>query len=146
VLEGADHAPSEAIKRFALTAGHRSGPGLALIISDLFDEASLRTALAALRYRGFDASFLQVMSAADLEPEAGQLEIIDAEAGGKLIVGPDEVRAYREAVGSFITRTRATVMQAGFRHTLLKVTGQDREALEREAFAALLRAGILIKR
>jgi hypothetical protein len=145
-LKGAQDSPSEAIKNFALSAGRRAGPGLALIISDLFDEASLQTALAALRYRGFDGSFLQVMGQADLEPEESQLEIIDAETLGRLAVGPDEVRAYREAVQRFIARTRAGIMQAGFRHTLLKVSAQDKPTIEREAFAALLRAGILVKR
>lgn len=146
VLTGAEHAPSSAITRFALSAGRRAGPGLALIISDLFDEASLQTALAALRYRGFDASFLQVMSAADLEPESSQLEIVDAESGERLLVGPAEVQAYREAVSRFVARTRATIMQAGFRHILLKVDNQDKNAVEQGAFAALLRAGVLIKR
>ncbi len=145
-LKGAQDSPSEAIKNFALSAGRRAGPGLALIISDLFDEGSLQTALAALRYRGFDGSFLQVMGQADLEPEESQLEIIDAETLGRLAVGPDEVRAYREAVQRFIAKTRAGIMQAGFRHTLLKVSAQDKPTIEREAFAALLRAGILVKR
>lgn len=146
VLEGAGHTPSSAIQHFALSAGHRSGPGLALIISDLFDANSLQTALAALRYRSFDASFLQVMSAGDLEPESSQLEIVDAESGDRLIVGPAEVRAYREAVGRFVTRTRTTILQAGFRHLLLKVDAQAKPAVEQGAFAALLRAGILVKR
>ena len=99
---------------------HR-GAALVLVISDLFDEAPLQPALAALRARGLDASFLQVMAEEDLAPEEGQLEVHDLESGERLFVGPDEVRAYREAAQAFVTRTRAAILRAGFRHTLLRV-------------------------
>ena len=141
--------PTTALKNFALRSRFGAGAGLALVISDLFDEAPLGPALAALKARGLDASFLQVVSEADLHPEEGQLELVDAESGERLAVGPDEVRAYREAVQGFVARTRGTVLQAGFRHVLLRVpAGSELEdvALERAAFAELVRAGVLQKR
>ena len=138
--------PSVAIKNFALRSRFEAGTGLALIISDLFDEEPLQKSLIALRSRGLDASFLQLMSVSDLEPQEGRLEVVDAESGERLTVGPDEVRAYRQAVSNFIERTRKTVLQAGFRHTLLKVSDEPQEVLERSAFAALIKAGILIRR
>ncbi len=140
------HRPVEAIKRFALTPKFEAGIGLALIISDLFDEAPLRDALVALRARGFDASFLQLVSKQDLLPDEAPFELVDSETGEKLSVGSDEARAYRQTVRQFIDRTRGAVLQAGFRHTLLQVGDEDQETLEREAFAALIRAGILIRR
>ena len=142
--------PGAAIKNFALRSRFEAGTGLALIISDLFDEEPLQKSLVALRARKLDASFLQLMSVNDLEPQPGRLEVVDAESGARLTVGPDEVRAYRQAVSAFVERTRKTVLQAGFRHTLLKVGDEDpereQEALERSAFAALIKAGILIRR
>lgn len=144
--EVAASQPVEAIKRFALTPRFEAGVGLALIISDLFDEAPLRSALVALRARGFDASFLQVVSRQDLLPDEAPFELVDSESGERLSVGADEARAYRQAVRQFIDRTRGAVLQAGFRHTLLRVGDEDQQTLEREAFAALIREGILIRR
>lgn len=136
----------EALKGFALNTRFAAGAGLALIISDLFDEASLQPALVALKTRGLDASFLQLMAEEDLEPEPGQLEVIDIETGETLLVGPDEVQAYRRTVHTFIDRTRRAILRAGFRHTLLRVADEDDAVLEKRAFAELIRVGILQKR
>ncbi len=148
-LKGDNLSPTTALKDFALRSRFGAGAGLALVISDLFDEAPLQPALAALKARGLDASFLHVMSEADLHPEEGQLELVDAESGERLAVGPGEVRAYREAVQGFVARTRGAVLRAGFRHVLLRVpAGAELEdaTLERAAFAELVRAGVLQKR
>ncbi len=142
--EFASVLPTEAIKRFALNTS-KSGI-LILVISDLFDETPLQQSLIALKARGFDVSFLQVMSQADLEPRLGQLELHDSESSAKLRVGPDEVRAYKQAVSDFLNRTRNSILQAGFRHSLLKVKETESHAIETEAFRELVKAGILIKR
>lgn len=139
-------APVSALKRFALTTRFPAGAGLVLVLSDLFEEASLQSALAALKARGLDASFLHILDERDLEPEVAQLEVVDVENGERLFVSPDEVLAYRRAVISFVERTRRAVLRAGFRYTLLRAGEAEGEALERQAFAALIGAGILIKR
>ena len=138
--------PAEAIREFALAGPSEPGAALVLIVSDLFEEAPLRPALTALRARSLDASFLQVMAREDLEPEAGRLELIDSETGEKLEVTALEASAYRRAVREFVARQRSEIIEAGFRHVLLPVPDASGEELEREAFAALLRAGILEKR
>jgi uncharacterized protein (DUF58 family) len=136
----------QGLKDVAIKSKFPAGTGLALVISDLFDEASLQPALVALKTRGLDASFLQIMAESDLNPEEAQLEVTDIETGEKLQVTPDEVRAYKKSVQTFIERTRRTILRAGFRHILLRVGEETIERLEREAFAALLRAGVLVKR
>jgi uncharacterized protein (DUF58 family) len=136
----------QGLKDVAIKSKFPAGAGLALVISDLFDEASLQPALVALKTRGLDASFLQVMAEGDLNPEEAQLEVTDIETGEKLLVTPDEVRAYKKNVQNFIERTRRTILRAGFRHVILRVGEENAEKLEREAFAALLRAGVLVKR
>jgi uncharacterized protein (DUF58 family) len=136
----------QGLKDVAIKSKFPAGAGLALVISDLFDEASLQPALVALKTRGLDASFLQIMAESDLNPEEAQLEVTDIETGEKLQVTPDEVRAYKKSVQTFIERTRRTILRAGFRHILLRVGEETIERLEREAFAALLRAGVLVKR
>ncbi|MEZ4632177.1 MAG: DUF58 domain-containing protein [Deinococcales bacterium] len=139
--------PVEAIKDFALRAP--TGGGLVLIISDLFDEVSLRGALLGLRARAFDASFLHLISQNDLNPEATQLQLEDSENGEKLLVSPEEVKAYQQAVRQFIKKSRSAILEAGFRHVLLEFaeTSADKpnKEAEQSAFAALVKAGILVK-
>ncbi|MCA9837237.1 MAG: DUF58 domain-containing protein [Trueperaceae bacterium] len=133
------------LKDFALKTRFKAGAGLVLVISDLFDAGSFETALVALKTRGLDASFIHIMADADLHPDEEQLELHDLESGEKLVVGPDEVRAYKKAVSEFLGKTRTTILRSGFRHALLKVpTSVD--LLEREALSELIKAGILIRR
>lgn len=145
-LDGDDHPPVAALKRFALGLPPREGSALALVVSDLMDEAPLRSMLASFKARGLDASFLQVLDERDMRPAEGQLEIVDVETGERLVVTPDEVRAYRRAVSEWIERVRGAILRAGFRHTLLTASGAGGGELEREALGALVRAGILVKR
>ena len=135
------------VRRFALTLPRIRGAGLVLIVSDLFDPAPLRPALLALRARGLDAAFLQVVANDDLDPVPGRLELIDVESQARMLAGPEEVRAYRDAAQAFVRRTRAAAQQAGFVHVLLRVDVETRGLeIEREAFAALRRARLLVPR
>jgi uncharacterized protein (DUF58 family) len=146
-LRGDGAAPISALKRFALELPPVRSAALALVVSDFLEDAPLQGALAALRARGLDASLVQVMSEEDLEPSEGQLELVDIESGERLQVGPQEVRAYREEAHAFVRRTRAAAVRAGFRHLLLRVpTSATEQELERHAFAALVREGVLIRR
>lgn len=138
--------PVAALTGFALGLPPREGKALTIVISDLFDEDSLRPALAAFRARSLDASFLQVLSEWDLRPAEGRLELIDVETGESLRVSPDEVRAYRQAVRTFVDRTRSTILQAGFRHTLLESPAAVEAEAERAALSALVREGILVRK
>ena len=146
VVEGAAPTPIDALKEFALGMPPTQGATLVLIISDLFDEGPLQPALAALRARGLDAGFLQVMAEEDLNPDEGQLEVVDLETGARLFVGPEEVVTYRQSVQTFVRHTRGAILQAGFRHSLLGATEGGGEMLEQRAFSALVREGILQKR
>ena len=149
---GADApAPVAAIRDFALGLPRVRGAGLVLVVSDLFDPAPLRPALLALRARGLDAAFLHVLSEDDLEPLPGRLELVDAESGERMLAGPAEVEAYREAAQGFVRRVRGAIQQAGFAHVLLRTDaaparGADTLAFERAAFTALRRARILVAR
>ena len=148
---GADApAPVRAIRDFALGLPRVRGAGLALVVSDLFDPLPLRPALLALRARGLDAAFLHVLAADDLDPLPGRLELIDAESGERMLAGPPEVEAYREAAQAFVRRTRGAIRQAGFAHVLMRTDvappGSDTVAFERAAFAALRQARVLVPR
>ncbi len=139
--------PVEGIRSFATQAALRGGRALVLVLSDLLDPNPLRPALTALRARGFDVSFLQLLADDDLEPVEDMLEIEDVESAERMQVGPAEIRAYRGAVLSFVGRTRSAILRAGFRHLLLRVPRMDdEETLGREVFRALLQSGIVIRR
>jgi uncharacterized protein (DUF58 family) len=139
--------PVAAVRRFALTLPRVRGAGLVLVVSDLFDPSPLRPALLALRTRGLDAAFLQVLADDDLDPVPGRLELVDVESRERMLAGPDEVVAYRDAVQAFLRRTHAAARQAGFNHVVLRAESQDhRPEVEREVFTALRRARLLIPR
>jgi uncharacterized protein (DUF58 family) len=170
---GAATGPVEGVRRFALGLPRVRGAALALIVSDLFDPAPWRGALVALRARGLDAAFLQVVTDDDLDPPEGRFELRDVESGERRTVDEAEVRAYRVAVQAFVRRTRAAFAQAGVAHVLLRVPSEgapggrprrrasrgprlgaapeptlETEALaqERWALAALRRARVLVPR
>ncbi len=136
--------PALALSAFAATSAYAAG--MVVVLSDLFGEASLQPALIALRARRLDVCFVQLMSAADLEPQGRRLEVRDSETGERLEVGESEVQLYKEAVQRFLTRTRGAVLQAGFRYCLLRVEEEPLAAQEANFLAMLYRAGILVRR
>lgn len=138
--------PVQGIRNFATQTAVRSGRALVLVLSDLLDPAPLRPALTALRARGFDVSFLQLLATQDLEPLEEMLELEDVESAEKLQVGPAEVRAYRQAAMQYVSQTRSAILRAGFRHLLLRVPPEEGQDLEKDVFRALLQSGIIIRR
>ena len=137
--------PISAIKRFAVTLPTVRSSSLVLVVSDLLEDTALRPMLAALRARGVDVGFLQVIAEEELTPPVALLELLDVESGDKLPIGVAEVEAYRLEVRKFLARTRGAILKAGFKHSLLKVPAGGEE-YERAGLAALIKAGILIKR
>jgi uncharacterized protein (DUF58 family) len=154
--------PVRGVREFALSLPRVRGAALAVVVSDLLDPEPWRPALVALRARGLDSAFLQVVSSDDLEPPEGRFEVVDVETDERRTVGPEEVRAYRNAVQAFLRRTRGALAQAGASHVLLRVPAPtagsqgatrrdgaparaDIDA-ERAALAALRRARVLVPR
>ncbi len=148
--------PVDGVRAFALGLPRVRGAALAVVVSDLLDPTPWRPALVALRARGLDAAFLQVLADDDLDPPEGRFEVVDVETGERRVVGVEEVRAYRQAVQAFVRRTRAALSKAGVAHVLLRVpaatlaaptTGADPDvSREQAALAALRRARILVPR
>ena len=122
---GGAPGPVEGVRRFALGLPRVRGAALAVVVSDLFDPAPWRGALVALRARGLDAAFLQVVADDEIDPPEGRFEVRDVETGERRAVDETEVRAYRTAVQAFVRRTRAAMAQAGVAHVLLRVPTED---------------------
>lgn len=130
---------------------HRGAAAL-VVLSDLLDPAPLQPLLAAARARRIELLFVQTLARAERQPVPGRLELVDVEDGSIVEVGPDEARAYRDAVHAFVGRLRSEILAAGQRHVLLEVppSAADGAApvgeLERDAFAGLVRAGVVARR
>lgn len=137
--------PVTSLKRFALSMPAVRGSALVLVVSDLLEDTPLRPTLAALRARGLDVGFLQIVASEELDPPPALLELVDVETGEKLPVGASEVEAYKAEVRAFLARTRSAVLKAGYKHVLMR-TPRSTEDVERSALADLIRAGILSKR
>src|SRR5690606_37282880 len=133
------------VKQFALSLPALRGQALVLVVSDLFEDAPIQETLTALRARGVDVGFLHVVATEDVEPPDGLLELHDTEGPDRLPAGYDEAAAYRDEVKRYLDRTRNAVLRAGLKHVLFKVPRQPLDT-ERDVFAALVRASVLVKR
>jgi uncharacterized protein (DUF58 family) len=123
-----DHLPRLALEK----------PGLVLLISDGLEPLSgVRAGLTALSARGFDVSFVQLLSRDDLEPPTGAWRIADAESGGRREVDDAARRLYLERLGRHLEGLAGLIRGAGLRHAQLR--GADIA----DVFARLRRARIL---
>lgn len=143
--QGGGPGPLTGLVRFAAGLPPVAGRALVLVVSDLLEDAPIEPSLVALRARGVDVGFLQLVAAADLDPPIGRHELHDVESGERLPVGPEEVKAYRAEVREHLKRTRAAILRAGYRHQLLPVPAVGAED-ETAALGALVRHGLLVKR
>tara|TARA_B100000609_G_C17219341_1_gene438888 strand:+ start:1182 stop:2066 length:885 start_codon:yes stop_codon:yes gene_type:complete len=78
--------------------------GVAVVISDFYDEKGYESALNFLRYHKFDIYALQLFDQKELQPDIrGDVELVDHETGEVLTttLSPALVRAYREAFEEF---------------------------------------------
>ncbi len=149
--------PLSGLVPFAMGLPSARSRALVIVVSDLLEDVSIEPGLAALRSRGVDVGFLQLLSRDELDPPPGLLELHDVESGEKLPVGPDEALAYREEVRAHVRRTREAILRAGYRHQLLTApaVGADPAAApsapsassaERTALTELIKLGLLVKR
>ena len=89
---------------------HRSGrPGMAVVISDLFDEKGFEQGLDQLRYRRFDGHIIQLHDPKERDPAMlGDVEMIDVETESqrKVTVTEKNVRRYKELFEQHQTSVR----------------------------------------
>ena len=89
---------------------HRSGrPGMAVVISDLFDEHGFEHGLDQLRYRRFDGHIIQLHDPKEKDPALlGDVEMIDVETESqrKVTVTEKNVRKYKELFEQHQTSVR----------------------------------------
>jgi len=89
----------------AAYAARARGSGVAIVVSDLMDEAGYESGLRALLERGFEVHVVHVLSPEELQPTiTGDLRLVDAETGeGRVVhVDAETMQAYRERLARFL--------------------------------------------
>ena len=113
-------------------------PGLVLLASDGLEPLSgIRVGLTALTARGFDLSWLQILSPDDLDPPTGAWRIQDAEGIGSLEVDDTARRRYLERLNAHLEGLAGLTRTLGLRLSRLE------SAAPTDIFTALRRARML---
>ena len=82
-------------------------PGLAVLISDLFDPRGFEAGIRALLERRYDVHLVHLLDPAEMNPDlAGDMRLEDAETGEirDITVDAETIRAYRERLSQFLQR------------------------------------------
>ncbi len=133
-------ALGEAVRR--VMARHRR-PGLALLLSDLYDPDGLEQALRALRYARHEVVVLHLLDPAEESPPlSGDVLLLDAERGERLevTVTPRVLRRYREARATWRYAVRRACVEQQARYVPLPI-----DAPFDEAVLGLMRHGLLVR-
>jgi uncharacterized protein (DUF58 family) len=83
--------------------------GVAVVVSDFYDEHGFEDALNLLRYHRFELFVIQITDEAELDPElSGDIQILDCETGAAhdVTVTPELLARYRRAHVEFCGRIR----------------------------------------
>jgi uncharacterized protein (DUF58 family) len=91
--------------------------GLAVVVSDLFDEHGFQPGLDQLRYRRFDAHVIQLHEPREADPALlGDVELVDVEtsAARKVTVSEKNVRTYKQLFARHQTAVRDYCRNYGF--------------------------------
>ncbi len=135
---------ARSLRDYALAARR---PGLALVVSDLFSQASMLPedfagSLAQLQGRGYEVVLLHVLSPDEIEPPlAGDLRLVDVETGQAVEVSLDAgLRAlYRQRVEAWRAEIAAACRQRSV-HYLPISTAQPWDEV---VFEEMRRAGVV---
>jgi uncharacterized protein (DUF58 family) len=91
--------------------------GLAVVVSDLFDEHGFQRGLDQLRYRRFDAHVIQLHDPREADPALlGDVELVDIEtdATRKVTVSEKNIRMYKKLFADHQTAVREYCRNYGF--------------------------------
>ena len=94
--------------------------GLAIVISDLFDQEGFRDGVDRLRYARFEPHVVQIHTTQEAAPSLlGDVELIDCETGieKKVTVTERKLRQYKELFESFIEDVSTYCQTQGLSHT-----------------------------
>ena len=94
--------------------------GLALIISDLYDQSGFRTGIDVLRHQRFETHVIQVHTPAEAEPGLlGDVELFDVESEQirKVTITERKLKQYEQMFQEFLRDVESYCMTYGLSHT-----------------------------
>lgn len=94
--------------------------GLAIIISDLFDQDGFREGVDRLRYAQFEPHVIQIHTPDEADPSLlGDVQLVDCETGAekKVTVTERKLRQYKTLFESFLTDVESYCRTHGLAHT-----------------------------
>jgi uncharacterized protein (DUF58 family) len=116
------------------------GPGIAIVISDFFDERAAN-GLRFLLQRGLAPCVIQVIAPEELEPPDGDaIELVDAESpdGRRLVVGRHATNAYRRQIDHELQTLTDFCAAHGLPRLLVTSSMSFADFIQRAAAAGLL--------
>lgn len=112
-------------------AQHRR-PGVAILLSDLFDTHGFEAGLDKLRYARYETHVLQIVDPRDAQPPAlGDVELVDAEGGERrrVTITPALARRYSAAYDDYLARTARFCRDKQLSHFTLAVSTPPEDAV-----------------
>jgi hypothetical protein len=117
---GEEISLAEGVKNFCI---RNSGRGIVVLISDLMDKTGYEAALRYLLSRDLDVYVIQVLSAAEIDPDInGDLRLIDCEDSdvAEVSVTPALVERYKKTLAAFIEQARQFCTKRGMVYLLAR--------------------------
>ncbi|QEG01844.1 hypothetical protein Mal15_59250 [Stieleria maiorica] len=100
--------------------GRAPRTGLAIVISDLFDQQGFREGVDRLRYAQFEPHVIQIHTRSEADPKLlGDVQLVDCETGTekKVTVTERKLRQYRRLFESFVQDVETYCRTHGLAHT-----------------------------
>lgn len=121
-LEGLECGGEKTDLQSAVGEFIRNAPrtGLALVISDLYDQDGFRDGVDRLRYARFEPHVIQIHTPAEADPKLlGDVQLVDCESGKekKVTVTERKLRQYKKLFQSFIRDIETYCQTQGLSHT-----------------------------
>ena len=94
--------------------------GLAIVISDLFDQDGFRDGIDRLRYAKFEPHVIQIHTNQEADPKLlGDVQLVDCETGTekKVTVTERKLRQYKELFSAFVQDVETYCRTQGLAHT-----------------------------
>jgi len=117
---GEEVSLADGVKNFCI---RNSGRGIVVLISDLMDKSGYEAALRYLLSRDLDVYVIQVLSAAEIDPDvSGDLRLIDCEDAdvAEVSITPALVARYKKTLAAFIDQARQFCMKRGMIYLLAR--------------------------
>jgi len=113
------------------TAQHKRR-GVAIVLSDLFDEAGFEEGLNKLRFARFETHVIQIVDPMDAQPSMlGDVELVDAETGERrsVTITPAVARRYANAYAEYLARVERFCRDKQLTHFALATTTTPEDAV-----------------